>query len=230
MRLLLALVLLAVAAPAAAQSYTGSLGPGSPTREHGAPYDAYTFEAEQGQVVRVRMEGEDALDTYLIVRSPSGTEWVNDDFEWMLNISQVDLVAPEAGTWTAWASAYSSHGEGSYTLDIRLGPIAEVTTIEGRLDPRDAQSIKGEYYDTIAIEAPASGTFSVELISYGFDGFLRVTSPSGQQWRNDDAGSTSVSRVENLRGMPGEWTVDVTSYSPEEVGAYDLHVIVFPDE
>lgn len=229
MRLLLVCLLIA-AGPAAAQTHTGSLGPNSLTRDQGAPYDAYTFEAQQGQVVRVRMEGDDSLDTYVIVRSPSGTEWTNDDFEWQINVSQVDLVAPEAGEWTAWASAYSSGQEGAYTLAIELGSIAQITTVEGRLDPRDPQTIKGEYYDTFTIDAPESGTFSVELVSYGFDGFLRVTAPSGQQWRNDDAGSSSVSRVENLRGMPGAWTVDVTSYSPESTGAYDLNVIVLPQE
>ena len=39
---------------------------------------------------------------------------------------------------------------------VTLGGIAEVTTVQGRLDPSDRQSIKGEYVDTFAIDAPTS--------------------------------------------------------------------------
>lgn len=229
MRLLFFALLLGLALPAAAQTYSGSLDSGDATRDFGEPYDPYTFEAQEGQQVTVRMEGTDGLDTYLVVRAPSGTEWTNDDFAGV-NVSQVDLVAGEAGTWTVWASGYSSEARGSYTLDITLGGIAEVTTIAGRLDPTDPQTIKGEHFDTFTIDAPESGTFTVELLCYGFDGFLRVTAPSGQSWRNDDAGATTISRVENLQGAPGTWTVDVTTVGAGAVGAYDLRVLVFPEE
>ncbi|MEP0546105.1 MAG: PPC domain-containing protein [Rhodothermales bacterium] len=217
------------AAPLAAQTYSGTLEPGDATRDFGELYDAYSFEAKNGQQVTVRMEGDPNLDSYLIVRSPSGTEWNNDDFEGS-NISQVSIIASEPGTWNVWASAYNSEQRGPYTLVITPGGIAEVTTVSGRLDPSDRQTIKGEYYDTLPIDAPARGTFAVELVSYGFDGFLRVSAPSGQQWRNDDAGSTTLSRVENLVGASGNWTVDVTTVGPGQVGAYDLRVIVFPEK
>lgn len=225
---LLSLLLLVIALPAAAQTYSGSLDDGDLTRSFGELYDAYTFEAQQGQQVTVRLEGTGGLDTYLVVRSPSGTEWTNDDFAGA-NVSQVQIVAGEAGTWAAWASGFNAEARGPYDLTITLGGIAEVTTVQGRLDPSDAQAIKGEYYDTFTIDAPASGSFTVELISYGFDGYLRVTAPSGQSWRNDDAGSTTLSRIDNLVGADGEWTVDVTSALAEEVGAYDLRVLVFPE-
>ncbi len=215
------------ATPIAAQTYSGTLGDGDATRDFGELYDTYTFEAEDGQQVTVRLEGEPELDTFLIVRSPSGTEWTNDDFEGS-NVSQLSLVASEAGSWTVWASAYNSEQRGAYDLVITPGGIAEVTTISGRLDPTDQQAIKGEYYDTLPLDAPETGSFAVELVSYGFDGYLRVTAPSGQQWRNDDAGSTSLSRIENVTGASGDWTVDVTTVGSGEVGAYDLRVIVFP--
>lgn len=224
---LLSLALLLVAQPAAAQTYTGSLDDGDTTRDFGELYDAYSFDAQQGQQVTVRLEGTGGLDTYLVVRSPSGAEWTNDDFAGA-NVSQVDVVAGEAGTWTVWASGFNAEARGPYNLEITLGGIAEVTTVQGRLDPSDAQAIKGEFYDTLTIDAPTAGAFTVELLSYGFDGYLRVTSPNGQSWRNDDAGSTTVSRVENLVGAPGEWTVDVTTVGADEVGAYDLRVLVFP--
>ena len=227
MRLLTFLCLLA-AAPVAAQTYSGSLDEGDMTRDFGELYDAYAFDAEMGQQVTVRLEGTEGLDTYLVVRSPTGQEWTNDDFAGA-NVSQVDLVAGEGGTWTVWASGFNSEARGPYSLEVTLGGIAEVTTIQGRLDPSDTQSIKGEYVDTFTIDAPESGRFMVELLSYGFDGYLRVTSPSGQHWRNDDAGSTTLSRIEGLAGTPGEWTVDVTTIGEGAVGAYDVRVLVFPE-
>lgn len=226
MRLLSLSLLLGLAVPAAAQTYSGSLDDGDATRDFGELYDPYTFEAQEGQQVTVRMEGSEGLDTYLVVRSPSGMEWTNDDFDGV-NVSQVSLVAGEAGEWEVRASAFSGEGRGAYTLDIELGGIARVTTIAGRLDPTDPQTIKGEHFDTFTIEAPESGTFTVELLCYGFDGYLRVTAPNGRMWRNDDAGATTISRVENLPGMPGEWTVDVTTVGEGAVGAYDLRVLVF---
>lgn len=226
MRLLSLTLLLGLAAPATAQTYSGSLDDGDATRDFGELYDPFTFEAQEGQQVTVRMEGTEGLDTYLVVRSPSGMEWTNDDFDGV-NVSQVSLVAGEAGAWDVWASAFNSEARGPYTLDVTLGGIAEVTTISGRLDPNDPQTIKGEHYDTFTIEAPESGTFTVELLCYGFDGFLRVTAPNGRMWRNDDAGATTISRVENLSGMPGTWTVDVTTVGEGAVGAYDLRVLVF---
>ena len=226
MRLLSLTLLLGLAVPAAAQTYSGSLDDGDATRDFGELYDPYTFEAQEGQQVTVRMEGTEGLDTYLVVRSPSGMEWTNDDFEGV-NVSQVNLVAGEAGEWEVRASAFSGEGRGPYSLDISLGGIARVTTIAGRLDPSDPQTIKGEHFDTFTIEAPESGTFTVELLCYGFDGYLRVTAPNGRMWRNDDAGETTISRVENLPGMPGTWTVDVTTVGEGAVGAYDLRVLVF---
>jgi hypothetical protein len=69
--------------------------------------------------------------------------------------------------------------------------------------------------------------FTVELASFGFDGYLVVRAPDGQTWRNDDAGSASLSRLSDLPPMSGEWTVWVTTLGMEEVGAYDLRILTF---
>ena len=71
------------------------------------------------------------------------------------------------------------------------------------------------------------GQVIVELLSLGFDGYLVVTGPSGEVHRNDDAGSTQLSRIGPLTGT-GKWRIDVTSNSAGETGAYDLRFIVIP--
>jgi len=224
-RLNLCCCLLLLTAVAQAQTYNGSLEAGDPFRAEGVWYDAYTFEATTAQLVRVRMTSA-AFDTYLILQSPTGVETVNDDFEGAA-VSQLELLASEAGTWTVWASSYGGDTGGEYTLEIHLGGTGKLETLTGRLDPSDTVSLKGEYYDTHVIDMATSDPFIVELTSLGFDGYLVVTAPAGQVWRNDDTGSQTLSRVGPMQGS-GQWRIDVTSAVAEEVGAYDVRIMTFP--
>lgn len=213
-------------APAAAQSHAGALEVGDETRDGSGQYaDSYAFEAAEGQRIVVTMTSQ-AFDTYLIVQSPTGVESENDDAGSTAE-SRVDIVATEGGTWTAIASSFSEGETGSYQLEIELGGIADIETIGGRLDPQDAVTIKGEYYDTHTISVDAGTQFQVELTSLGFDGYLTVVTPSGVSHRNDDAGSIELSRIGPLTAEQGEYTVYVTSAAAGAVGAYDLRIIRF---
>ncbi|MEO0858661.1 MAG: hypothetical protein AAFY55_17585, partial [Bacteroidota bacterium] len=91
-RFLLPLLALALALPAAAQDFSGSLDDTDDTRENDAYYEVYTFEAEADDEVRVRMESSD-FDTYLIVYGPTDEEYYNDDFEGT-SVSQIEFAAP----------------------------------------------------------------------------------------------------------------------------------------
>lgn len=219
----LSLCALVAAVAAGAETYSGTLASGDATRDGGQYVDTYEFEGRESQRVTVTMTGD--FDTYLLVQSPSGEQLVNDDFA--PGTSQLDLLLGEAGTWTVMASAYGGGESGDYTLEIELGPAGAVETHEGRLDTRDTVGIKGEYYDTYTVQVAPGVEFFVELVSLGFDGYLTVKSPSGEMWRNDDAGSTSLARVGPLTGAAGDWTVYATSAGSEAVGAYDLRIIRF---
>ncbi|MEL6446231.1 MAG: PPC domain-containing protein [Bacteroidota bacterium] len=225
-RFLLFLLALALALPAAAQDFSGSLDDTDDTRENDAYYETYTFEAEADDEVRVRMESS-AFDTYLIVYGPTDEEYYNDDFEGT-SVSQIEFAAPMTGTYTIWATSYAAESTGDYTVDVTTTAFVVAEEISGRLDPADKQSIKGEYFDSMTVTAPASGQFYVELRALGFDGYLRVVGPSGEMWRNDDygdGGGYRLSRVGPLSGDGGQWQIDVTTYGTEEVGAYDIRVL-----
>ena len=227
----LSLLLFLLAPLASAQTFSGTLDNQDRTREGGAYYDEFTFQAGANEMVKVRMSGVD-FDTYLLVIPPSdGVPYVNDDFEGV-SVSQVEFLARASGMYTIQASAYTSGLTGTYDVTITLGPVAEVETIEGRLVPGDEEAIKGEYYDEHIIQGGRDGQISFELLSYGFDGFLVVRSPSGHVFRNDDATGLSymgtgmrISRIEPMANESGVWTVYATSLSTGEVGAYDLRVI-----
>lgn len=213
-----------VAAAAGGQTHSGDLASGDATRDGGQYVDTYEFQGAESQRVTVTMRG-DSFDTYLIVESPSGQQFVNDDFE--PSTSQLDLLVGEAGTWQVMASSYGGGESGSYQVDISLGATGATEVHEGRLDTRDTVGIKGEYYDTYTIQVAPGVEFFIELESLGFDGYLAVRGPSGEMWRNDDAGGISLSRVGPLTGAAGDWTVYATSNGPEAVGAYDLRIIRF---
>ncbi|MCA0269560.1 MAG: hypothetical protein LCH53_10125 [Bacteroidetes bacterium] len=243
MKRLLLLPALLLAAPVWGQTFTGELQDSDPTRDGGNRYDAYTFTLRDGQQAKVRMQS-DAFDTYLIVKGPDGAEFSNDDFEGT-SVSQVEFVASKGGTWTVWASAFSDSGRGAYSVDVTPGKIAQIVTTEGRLDPRDQQFPKGEYYDLVE-QRMGNTPFSVELVSYGFDGFLVAQSPSGRYYRNDDdsmgggsmyreeGGSSSDGNIQrsalrDIQPEAGVWKIWVTTLGGDTYGAYDLRVLTFPD-
>jgi hypothetical protein len=85
--------------------------------------------------------------------------------------------------------------------------------------------------DTHTFEGEAGTRYLIELTSLGFDGFLAVEPPAGDMLRNDDAGSTRLSRVgPTAAPKTGTWTVYVTTLGEDEVGAYDLRIIAMPPE
>jgi hypothetical protein len=217
-------LLTAAAASAQPIAIDGALDANDPVRAGGIPYDAYTFDVEEDQLVSVRMQSP-TFDTYLIVRSPSGVETISDDFEGTM-VSQVDLVAAEPGEWTAWASAYAAGLTGAYTFTVRSSDLGRSQLIQGRLDRQDAQALKGEYFDTHTFESDGDGPVLLQLTSLGFDGYLVVTSPDGTVTREEGATAESL-QVGPLPAARGRWRVDVTTAYAGMVGAYDLRFIAF---
>ncbi len=225
----LVVLALLLATPLAAQTHTGTLNTASLQRDEGIPYNTYPVTLVQNQRMTARIESAD-FDTFLLVSGPGDVQYQNDDYEGSTSVSQIEFVAPVAGTYNVWASAYdASVPDGNaYTLVLTPGAQAMVETVQGRIDPDDQTLPKGERADTITRTIEATGAFDIELVSYGFDGYLAVQSPSGQWYRNDDAGDTQHSRVADLAPEAGTWRIIITSASAEEYGAYDLRILTYP--
>lgn len=214
---------LTVTTLSAQETISGALSSEDTKREGAYFYDAHTIQVNEPRIIKLWLNS-DEFDAYLIVKTPSGTELSNDDNEG--SNSYVEVFAEETGTYTVWASTYNEGSTGEYELQIEKSDRINISRSEGRLDPRDEQLPKGEYVDTHMIKVDTDDTFSIRLKCYGFDGYLVVTSPSGQIWRNDDAGDDyTISMVSDLSPEKGEWKVQVTTLEIEEVGAYDLEVI-----
>ena len=205
-----------------AQEIRGVLSEGDPVRDDEIHYDVHEVKVSSPSLLRVRLNSDD-FDSYLIVKTPDGLELTNDDHQG--RNSYVEVIAETPGTYIIWASSFIQEAEGAYTLLIDMSQSVSVERTEGRLDPRDMQLPKGEYVDVHKRTISSSNNFTVRLVCYGFDGFLVVTSPSGEVHRNDDADDLRTSRVSDLVPEAGEWTLHVTTSMASEMGAYDLEII-----
>lgn len=86
--------------------------------------DLYSFNGQAGQHVRVEMSG--GFDTYLIVRSPGGEEYTNDDFEGSITRSVVDVTLPDTGRYQVFVTSYGTDTFGNY--EISLNQLATAPT------------------------------------------------------------------------------------------------------
>ena len=111
-------LLVAGADPTATNSRfeSGRLEWGDTVRSNGAYQDSYTFGLAKGVVVEVRSND---FDIYLIVESPSGSRFVNDDYQGNERWSRLSLTLDEVGEYQVLVSSYSARESGTYSLEIR---------------------------------------------------------------------------------------------------------------
>ena len=100
------------------QTLTGTLQQGDQVRSGGEFVDVYQFDWPASGTVSIHLTSP-SVDTYLIVVSPSGQQWTDDDGGGGLN-SRLTLNLTEAGRWQVQASSFST-ATGPYTLQI-TGP------------------------------------------------------------------------------------------------------------
>jgi len=108
----------AVAEPAGAvRTIEGALEASDQRLSSGEHVDRHEVTLQAGQPVQVRLAST-AFDTYLIIRSPGGQQWDNDDFQAGSLGSGIDLVPPQAGSYSIAVTSYRSGETGAYTLTI----------------------------------------------------------------------------------------------------------------
>ncbi len=105
------------------QTHHGELTDSDPKVEQDhSPYDAYTFDADEGWSIDVTMHS-DAFDSYLWLIGPNGNPLVQDDDGMHEGSdSRVVTTAPDRGTYTVWANSYDGSGRGAYTVRIQARP------------------------------------------------------------------------------------------------------------
>lgn len=203
----------------------GRLESGDGTLESGEYRDYFTFEGAEGDIAVVDLRSED-FDPYLIVHTPSGEQFDNDDYEGDISRSFLTLPLMESGTYTVGVTSYDAEETGDYMLRVEtevddgqgMGTIERV----GELAEGDSTLDSGEYVDSYEFIGRPGDRVTIDLRSADFDTYVMLVEPSGEQQENDDADDTGHSRIETALSETGVYEVIVTSYEPGEVGNYEL--------
>lgn len=228
------------AVPAAAQDpirlggeLQGRLQDGDAQLTSGEYVDVYVFEGRAGQQVTVRMSSGD-LDSYVMIRGPSGFAEFNDDRDEGDVDSQLTVRLPATGQYRIQATTFSPGESGRYSLSLvegtgpqiaaRGGGRAETGTNAGQLSGTDSAISSGEYADSWSFSGTPGQTYVVRLNSAEFDPYLMVRGDGVSEDNDDDQtgrGSRN-SRVEFVMPDTGEVSIITTSYTTGETGAYTL--------
>lgn len=207
--------------------FSGRLSDGDRTLDTGEFVDRYPLLGRAGQRVQIEL-GSEEFDTYLILAGPAGGQQDNDDVSDTSTDSALDVVLEEDGEYEVLVTSYDSGETGEYELVIvteaEQGPGGEKLN-RGSLEEGDLTLRSGEFYDSYSIQGRAGQRLNLAADSDEFDTYLILVSPSGEQEENDDAeGHGTNSRLSARLAETGEYRVLVTSYGPNETGAYELAI------
>jgi hypothetical protein len=207
----------------------GRLRKGDERLSSGEYADTFELEGGRGERAVIDLRSEQ-FDPYLIVRTPSGKQLDNDDFDGDAGRSIVALQLSEAGTYTVTVTSYREGETGAYTLDIRIVPgAAALASSEyfGRLEDGDETLTSGEYVDSYDFTGWPGQRVTIDLRSDAFDTYVILRNPDGKQTENDDAedgGGAGHSRIDAELSDAGTYRVLVTSYEPGQTGPYRLTI------
>ncbi len=188
--------------------------------------DSFTFTGRAGQNAIIDLSSEQ-FDTYLVLRTPSGGELSNDDFEGSTARSLLSVPLTESGEFEIIVSSFMSGETGPYALSLSLednNSRATTRTETGELTVTDEQLGNGEYIDVYEFDGRPGQRFQADLRSQDFDTFLILIAPSGEQFENDDMDSTDRSFLDMSLSESGNYRVVVTSYDVGSTGEYSLQI------
>ncbi|NLF31804.1 MAG: hypothetical protein GX591_13070 [Planctomycetes bacterium] len=224
----------------ATPSYTGTLTASDRRLDDGSYYDGYSIFADQGDRIRVSMVST-AFDPYLVLLSPSGQRWRDDDGG-EGNNAFLDVRADASGRYVLAANSYQQ-AQGSYRLWIdcpsanhREGTAVRLpervsTVIDGQpvqsgtLTSTDPKLEDDTYYDCYVVQASAGDKITVSMTSGDFDAYLLVRSPSGAVETDDDSGVGTNAVVEiPVADANGLWQIFANSTGSTKAGTYELRI------
>ncbi len=208
----------------------GTLDKGDDRLNGGEYYDVYSFQASAGDELTAVVTST-AFDTYVVLKSPSGEAWGNDDHDNSKDRSELTVTADAAGEWALVVTSYEGGETGAYHTS--LSQVAAGTAAgsggedrhTGSLGPGDSTLDSGEYVDGFELKGRAGEHVVIDLRSDDFDTYLALGSPSGEMWQNDDHESSSH-RSQLSMELPetGTYTVAITSYKPAETGDWQVTI------
>ena len=241
-----ALALACVAAIPRAEAQTtvriGALAAGDSTLASGEWFDEYAIDVTAGREVVAIVSSVD-FDPFLIAMPPDGEEIAVDDFGDSHDVSVVEEVAVEGGTWRIRVTSYESAESGDYALVLGTRqrtdaivteeefvvtgeiPAGQAAPISGTLGEGDSLREDESWYEGWSIDLDEGERVVIVLASPDFDTYLTLVSPSGRTFNNDDDGEGGTdSRLDIVADEAGSWTVVANTLTPGDSGAFRLSV------
>jgi hypothetical protein len=213
------------------ESVAGTLNQGDQKYQSGQFYDAYQQNFEMGQEATVVLSSIE-FDPYLIVTSPSGEEFVNDDFENQMGLARVDFVAKESGVYTIYATSYDQNERGNYQLSVSDGVKAiavgqgdvrtniDENSTMGELTRSDNQLKDGSYVDYYTLNVTEGQRLMASIMSADFDAYLGLLKPNGEVIEANRSSDGRTASLDIKADQSGVWYVVVTSAQPGQTGNY----------
>ena len=219
--------------------FSGSLARGDDRLNSGEFRDLYTYQGRAGEAIEVVMRSTQ-LDSYLMVRGPSGFSYDNDDG--LGANARMVIQLPESGEYTISATSKRPGEMGSYTVEVNPASVEDVEVFgflpvggSGTLARGDSTLQSGEYVDSFAFfctraltAASAAGacavgsTVEVTMTSREFDTYVFVRGPNNFSLDNDDHGRGTDARLSFRVPSAGVYRVNLTSSRPGETGTYEV--------
>jgi len=180
----------------------GNLTTGDERDERGAYIDWHEIDLPAETRIQVDLSSFD-FDAYLTVELPDGRVIENDDADG--SDSRLAFSSGAGGIARIGATSFSSGSTGHYTIEARaveLRSIGVGELLTGELGGPEIAYV---------LTATPGAIVQIEVRSQDFDTYLEVSDAYGTYLYNDDAESTSVSRVVYAVAPDGEADVVVSS-------------------
>lgn len=222
------------------ESAVGELTPMDTQRRSGKYEDGFRIEGRRGQRIVLSLSADD-FDPYLLITGPGGFQMGNDDDARGNTLhSRMVVELPADGVYRVSATSFSPGAMGAYRLmaqaaaaDDRVdvvpaaAPIAVGASLSGRLERRDTR-VGDKFADRFRLTARRGERVRIDLGSDEFDTLLTLQGPDGMTVSSDDItenGRTSTnSRIDTTLAEDGDYTLTVTSFTPDALGKYELRL------
>lgn len=133
------------------------------TLTSGEYVDTWLLDVEAGQEITVEVVS-DAFDPYIILKSPSGEQLDNDDWEGSTRLARIVHGDAEAGQWEVLATSYRPGVTGGYAVTLSAAypsdDLASATTRDGLVGTSWAEDCPGANPSRTYLRLDADGTFA----------------------------------------------------------------------
>jgi hypothetical protein len=180
-------------------------------------------------------------DTTLVVNLPDGS-WLCDDDSGEGFNPMLEITDAASGVYDIWVGSYNEDGvfpaamlyiselDGFYSMTLDPDENTHLENLagniyEGALNSSDTLEDNGSYSDSYSFDGTSGNVAIIDLRSADFDSYLRLLTPGGKVFINDDySGDTSRSLISHTLEEDGTYTVVVTSFFAKETGDYALGI------